>query len=281
MVHPPAKGRNAARHPFFTATLDSIPAQQYAATRIPQHPLGGGFWGVGASAEKFRSKWFGGGGSAHLYGKVSALAAWLEVRPKTQPDLWRPRTPFAPPPPPVLSHVLTNTLRSGPRRRRRAWGTWPPNLSPRFPARPLTPRFADLDQVAVRVANVGADLTAMVFRLREELRTPGRPFLVDPGNVRDPDVQECARPGGIRWRRQRDGGLVVCGTATDVEDEPAVSDLHDDRVALLEDLAAEQRPIELTGSVLIGHHEKVGEHEALTRCWKVVWGHWTPPLAAD
>src|SRR5262252_2522102 len=137
MVHPPAKGRNAARHPFFTATLDSIPAQQYAATRIPQHPLGGGFWGVGASAEKFRSKWFGGGGSAHLYGKVSALAAWLEVRPKTQPDLWRPRTPFAPPPPPVLSHVLTNTLRSGPRRRRRAWGTWPPNLSPRFPARPL------------------------------------------------------------------------------------------------------------------------------------------------
>src|SRR5215472_5850727 len=78
------------------------------------------------------------------------------VRPKTQPDLWRPCTPSPHPtksaphhrdfagtpgpalPPAVLSHALEGAP-SAPRRRHRIWGTWTPNLSARFPAAPLAP----------------------------------------------------------------------------------------------------------------------------------------------
>src|SRR3982074_220544 len=118
-------------------------------------------------------------------------------------------------------------------------------------------RLADLDQVPIRVANVRSDLASMVLRLREELRSFGGPFLVDLVDVRNADVEERARAARVGRRRESDGGLVVCGTAADIEDQPRVRDLHDDRVALQENLPVEQRPIELTGWVLIGNDEKV------------------------
>jgi len=43
--------------------------------------------------------------------------------------------------------------------------------------------LADLDEVAVGVADVGADLAAVVFGLGQELRAPGRPFRTDPAQL--------------------------------------------------------------------------------------------------
>src|SRR5215472_2220684 len=81
-------------------------------------------------------------------------------------------------------------------------------------------RLSDLDQVTVRVADVGTDFAPVVFRLGKELCALGRPLLVDPGDVRDPNVEERAREVGVgRWR-QRDCRLVVSGAAADVEDQP-------------------------------------------------------------
>src|SRR5207302_1240300 len=142
-------------------------------------------------------------------------------------------------------------------------------------------RLANLDQVAIRVANVRPDLASMVLRLREELRALGRPFLVDLVNVRDADVEERARAARVGRRREADRGLVVCGTASDIEDQPRVGDLHDDGVALHENLPIEQRSIELTGTVLIGNHEKVGYDESVLWGWKVVGVHLAPPLVGS
>src|SRR5205823_4609631 len=139
-------------------------------------------------------------------------------------------------------------------------------------------RLADLNQVPIRVANVRPDLASMVLRLREELRAVGRPFLVDLVDVRDADVEELARAARVGRRRESDGGLVVCGAAADIEDQPRVRNLHDDRVALQENLPVEQRPIELTGPVLIGNHEKVSYDEAVLGGWKLVRVHLAPPL---
>src|SRR2546427_11951523 len=71
------------------------------------------------------------------------------------------------------------------------------------------------NQVAIRVANVRPDLASMVLRLSEKLRALGRPFLVDLVDVRDADVEEGARAARVGRRRERDGGLVVCGTGAD------------------------------------------------------------------
>src|SRR5437660_8217591 len=81
-------------------------------------------------------------------------------------------------------------------------------------------RLADLNQVAIRVANVRPDLASMVLRLREELRALSRPFPVDLVDVRDPDVEERARAARVGRSRESDGRLVVCGPATDIEDQP-------------------------------------------------------------
>ena len=69
-------------------------------------------------------------------GTLPAALWQLEVRPKTQPDLWAPCTPPPALPPAVLSHALEGAP-CALRRRHRIWGTWDPNLSARFPAAPL------------------------------------------------------------------------------------------------------------------------------------------------
>src|SRR5229473_5951183 len=136
-------------------------------------------------------------------------------------------------------------------------------------------RLAYFDQVAVWVPDVCANFAPMVLRLGEELRALRRPFLVDLVDVSDANVEKGACAVGVERRRQSDGGLVVGRTAAHIEYQPRVRDLHDDRVALQENLPVEQRPIELTGAVLIGNHEKMRDDETLLRCGKVLWVHQT------
>jgi len=63
---------------------------------------------------------------------------------------------------------------------------------------------------------------------------------------------------------------------------PVVPELKQEVLAMgvrvQENLPVEQRPIELTGPVLIGHHEKMGYDESVLWGWKVVRVHVTPPL---
>src|SRR5918996_5966615 len=58
-------------------------------------------------------------------------------------------------------------------------------------------RLADLDQVAVGIADVAADLPGTVLRRREELRSLCPPVLVHGVDIRDPDVHAGADSIGI------------------------------------------------------------------------------------
>jgi hypothetical protein len=84
--------------------------------------------------------------------------------------------------------------------------------------------LADLDQVAVRVTHVTADLGASILRFGEELRSGCSPRLIDRCDVRDSDVEEGA--GALRIGRdlQRYVGLVLGRATPDIEDEPRVGD---------------------------------------------------------
>src|SRR5258706_7315736 len=92
--------------------------------------------------------------------------------------------------------------------------------------------LADLDEVAVGVADVCADLAAVVFGLGEELGSSGRPDLRCRGDVRDADVEEGADLGGGGRRGERDRGFVVGRAGAGVEDEQRVRYLQEDWIAL-------------------------------------------------
>src|SRR5712664_3119230 len=122
-------------------------------------------------------------------------------------------------------------------------------------------RLADLDQVTIRVADVGADLAAVVLGLGQELGALRRPLRVGRADVGDPEVEKCAGLVGVSRRRERHRGLVIGRAAARIKDEPAVGDLHDDRVAFHHHLRSEHRAVKLTGPVLVRDHQEVSDHE--------------------
>jgi len=65
-----------------------------------------------------------------------------------------------------------------------------PSLNPRH-------QLAYLDQVAVGVAHVAADLVATVERRGEKLRSAGAPLLIDGADVGDTDVEKAGGAIGI------------------------------------------------------------------------------------
>src|SRR5580692_2442966 len=96
------------------------------------------------------------------------------------------------PPVPMIAVVMTGRLRLGVRPQ---------------PGRPVTVRvggLADLDQVAVRVADIAADLVLMLLWFRQKVSTPGAPLGIYRVNVRNPDVEEAADPVGVAGRLQDD-----------------------------------------------------------------------------
>src|ERR1700729_3827535 len=76
--------------------------------------------------------------------------------------------------------------------------------------------------MTVGIADVATDLVLVLFRRRQEIRTPGAPFGVHGRDVFDPDVEEAADPVGIAWRLQGDRGLVIGRSTTLVDDDPTV-----------------------------------------------------------
>src|SRR5918996_3889717 len=122
--------------------------------------------------------------------------------------------------------------------------------APREPAFPLPPwlpgacALADLDQVTVGIADVATDLGSAVLRRRQELSPASAPVGVHRLYVCDADVEEAARPVRVRRCLERDGRLVLGGSAADVDDHPAVRERDNRRLALEDGLAAEHLGIE-------------------------------------
>src|SRR5215472_18074199 len=83
-------------------------------------------------------------------------------------------------------------------------------------------QLADLDQVAVGVAHVAADLAAAIDRRGKKLGPAAAPQLIDGTDVRHTDVQEARDVIEIRGRLERHGRLVVGRPSGDADCDPAV-----------------------------------------------------------
>src|SRR6476469_5437956 len=100
----------------------------------------------------------------------------------------------------------------------------PQRARPRTCSRWWTPtsgqsRLAHLDQVAIGIADVAAQLGLVLLRRRQELSAARAPLGVNSVDVRNPDVQEAAHPILVGLLLERDGGLVVCRTTANVDDD--------------------------------------------------------------
>src|SRR5579872_3731220 len=121
----------------------------------------------------------------------------------------------------------------------------------------------DFDEVTVGVTQVAADLRATIDRFGEELRALGRPVGVYGGDVGNTDIQERADPVRIVRGLERDRGFVVRGAAAGVDDDPAVGQRHDRRLAIHQRLATENLGVEGPRAVDIVGDEEMCEHDAL------------------
>src|SRR5262245_7159003 len=98
--------------------------------------------------------------------------------------------------------------------------------------------LADLDEVAVRVPHVAADLRSAVDRWRDKLCPLRLPFFVAGLDVSDPQVQEDR--GGVAGLvvDHRDAWLVGGGRPAGVHDDPRIGQLDHARVLVQDDGAA-------------------------------------------
>src|SRR5262249_54645501 len=80
--------------------------------------------------------------------------------------------------------------------------------------------------MAVRIADIAAHLSLVLLRRRQELGTPRAPPGVHSLDVRNADIEEAADSVWVGRRLERDGRLVVRGTSSDVDDDPAVGQRH-------------------------------------------------------
>jgi len=113
--------------------------------------------------------------------------------------------------------------------------------------------------VAFRVAEVAAGFLPAVDWRCEEVGASLAPSLVDGLDVGDSDVQEAAHMIGIlRWL-ENDVRLVVCRSAADVDDDPAVRERDDRRLAGENDLATEDVAIEAASAFDVLSDDEVRE----------------------
>src|SRR5437660_1740667 len=97
----------------------------------------------------------------------------------------------------------------------------------------------------IRISNVRSDLDAVILRLRQEIRTPGRPLAIGGTDVSHADIHEGARAIRIGRSRQGYARLVISWSASDVDDDPTVGHFQNDWIPLADNLSIEHRLVEL------------------------------------
>jgi len=95
-------------------------------------------------------------------------------------------------------------------------------------------------------------------------------------DVGDADVQEAAHAIRILWRLENDTRLVVCGSAADVDDDPAVRERDDRRLPGENDLAAEDVAVEAAGAFDVLGDDEVRERDSVAQRRKACNGR-VPP----
>src|SRR5437899_186363 len=100
--------------------------------------------------------------------------------------------------------------------------------------------------MTIRITQVAADLRRALFRRRQELGAASAPFVVDSVDIGDADVQKAAGAIRVRGRLEGNGRLVIRRVPADVDDDPAVRERDERRLAGTYRLAAEYVGVEAT-----------------------------------
>src|SRR5439155_25684834 len=91
------------------------------------------------------------------------------------------------------------------------------------------PGLTDLDEVAIRVAEEGADLAAPIDGSRQELGSAATERVVGGLAVRDANRELVVDELGIGWRREGDIGLVLRGLSAGHRQDPGARETEDRR----------------------------------------------------
>jgi hypothetical protein len=108
--------------------------------------------------------------------------------------------------------------------------------------------LAYLDQVAIWIADVAADLGLVPGRRGQEFASARAPLGGHGLDVRDSDVEEAADPIWVGRCLERDGRFVVGGAAASIDDDPAVGQRYAARLSRGHRLAAEYLGVEAAGT---------------------------------
>src|SRR5262245_44869738 len=130
-------------------------------------------------------------------------------------------------------------------------------------------RLADLDQVAVWVRHVAADLRPTVDRRRQKLRAPFAPLPVAVVDVGDAQVHEDRCRVARLVVHHRDVGLVGGWRAAWIHDDSRVRELHHARVLFQDDRPFEDVTVERARSRDAPDRDERGYNDAFAWSGKI------------
>src|SRR6266478_3701559 len=120
----------------------------------------------------------------------------------------------------------------------------------------------DLDQIVIGVTHVAANLHAMVLWLREELGPFASPLLVRGSDVCNTNIHEAGNLIQTLRDVQSDGWFIVGWAATDVQNQPTISNAEDGGFATADKSASKNAQIKLRRSLHICNRQEVCEDKA-------------------
>src|SRR5215469_3752383 len=126
-----------------------------------------------------------------------------------------------------------------------------------------TSDLPNLDDIAVGVTHVAANLHTVVLWLGQEFGPSPSPLLVRGPDVRDTNVQKAGNLIRVLRRTKRHGGLIVRWAATDVHNQPTIGNLDDGGFAAANNAASENAHIKLRRAFHIRYGQEVCYDEAL------------------
>src|SRR5579872_3277651 len=127
--------------------------------------------------------------------------------------------------------------------------------------------LADLDDVAIRIADVAANLAVLGDRRSEELSSPAFPQLIASLNIRDAEIHEAGDVIRVR-DTERHRRLVRRRAAADIQNHPDIGELQvGRRVAVThgQNAGAENLFVVASRSFDVGDGEKMRDADAFLR----------------
>src|SRR6266852_3177233 len=103
----------------------------------------------------------------------------------------------------------------------------------------------DLDEIAVRVTHVAADLSAVVLWFGQKFGPSASPLLIAGTDIGNTNIQEAGNLIGVHRGTKRHGGFIVGWAATDVHNQPTIGNLNDGGFPAANNGASENAHIKL------------------------------------